>query len=105
MIFPPLTFISESLPLWDQFCHDCQFVSSLAHGRDLQEALSPKVNLFPPDITRILAKRAADEEQRYVSYEQIATSRIIALLKDTHNDTSVQCHAGSYKFLPEPIKD
>ncbi|XP_030828412.1 uncharacterized protein LOC581318 [Strongylocentrotus purpuratus] len=56
--------VSESLPLWDQFCHDCQFVSSLAHGRDLQEALSPKVNLFPPDITRILAKRAADEEQR-----------------------------------------
>ncbi|XP_071479115.1 HAUS augmin-like complex subunit 7 [Diadema antillarum] len=55
--------VSESLPLWDQFSSDCHFISSLAHGRDLQEALSTKQSLFPPDITRTLAKRAAAEEQ------------------------------------------
>ncbi|XP_041459417.1 uncharacterized protein LOC121411021 [Lytechinus variegatus] len=77
--------VSESLPLWEQFCHDCQFISSLAHGRDLQEALSPKMTLFPPDITRTLAKRAADDQHR------VAPPSIDSLLEtSTHLSMELQ---------------
>ncbi|XP_071510309.1 HAUS augmin-like complex subunit 7 [Diadema antillarum] len=75
--------VSESLPLWDQFSSDCHFISSLAHGRDLQETLSTKQSLFPPDITRTLAKRAAAAEEQ--GGEQKSPPNMDALLEmSTH---------------------
>ncbi|KAJ8047743.1 HAUS augmin-like complex subunit 7 [Holothuria leucospilota] len=54
--------ISDSTNLQEQFSHDCLFLSSLAHQRDLAEAFSTSHSLLPPDLMKLVRRKASDYE-------------------------------------------
>ncbi|XP_071816059.1 HAUS augmin-like complex subunit 7 [Apostichopus japonicus] len=56
--------VSDAMDLQEQFSHDCLFISSLAHQRDLHEAFAPSSQaLLPPDLLKVIKRRAAEHEE------------------------------------------